>query len=276
MDNYCSEKCGYSFNYPALASCNCTYYGTFLEVTNIPSGNTPPVTFDAKGYNVASMTIYRPSVHRFNGDNADGELVITHTPSTSGPILKVCIPLMGGVQSTDGGQFITDIIKGSVLSLHAVNDNTMLRLDNHSLNSVVPSSSYFFYQSDDGTTSIIVYGLTSAVVINTSVMNSLASLVEPASAPSIFPAVANLEYNKGGPSSGDTNEEYYMDCQPTGNSEETEGVFFSKKADIINDMSLMLSSEMINYVLLIIIFVTVLFAVFQGIKLLSGQANGSE
>jgi hypothetical protein len=197
-DNNCNEKCGYSFNYPNLVTCNVTLFDTNLFVSNISSGSSPPVTFNYNAYNVVSMDIYSPSVHMFNGNRTDGELIISHQPVTFGPNLVVCVPLIKGATSTPGGRFIADIINSSVSNLHATGDKGTVQLKDASLSSVVPKKPFFYYQSD--AYDVVIYGMDNGIFIDTAVMTALQSLIKPEQK-TIFPQKDYLEYNAAGPGS---------------------------------------------------------------------------
>ena len=63
-DNYCDEKCAYSFDYKTSGNCNVNNYGSYLQLS-YDASNPPPVTFNGYTYYVEKIEIYSPSLHLF-------------------------------------------------------------------------------------------------------------------------------------------------------------------------------------------------------------------
>jgi len=87
----CDYKCAYSFNYGTSNSI-ATNQGEYLSLS-YENKSTPPVKYNSAEYRVDNVRIYFPSLHTFNGRQTDGELIIEHTPVTTGNKLLVCVPI---------------------------------------------------------------------------------------------------------------------------------------------------------------------------------------
>jgi hypothetical protein len=276
LDNYCDEKCAYSFNYQISNICNATNYGSYLYLNYFDSGTVSPVTFNANTYKVENIEIYSPSLHYFNNQTIDGEVIITHIPTSIGKPLIVCIPIsVTGRQATTATQIIEDIINAAVGKPLKQGDPTMtIKLNNYSLNSIVPVTPFFFY-TDTNDYNIVVYGLSNAISVNQSVIAGLQTIITGVSDIK-YPSVQYLEYNKTGPSMGLNGEsQIYIDCQPTGNSEETEQVTYSKNATN-NDMGSVLNSPVVIFIVAALIFVFLIIMIHNFlVYLTSGAASTS-
>jgi len=262
MDNYCDEKCAYSFNYQTSNICTATNYGSYIHLNYIDSGTQPPVKFNSNTYTVDNIEIYSPSLHNFNGQTVDGEIIITHFANNIGNPLIVCIPFVAsGRPANEGTQIITDII--NTTSSHPLKQGSPsinIKLNNYTLNSIVPTTSFFYYNNTNNY-NIIVYGLDNAISVNPSVITSLQKMITPVSSVQ-YPNVEYLEFNKYGPSKEETtgDGQIYIDCQPTGNSTETEAVTYNKSPTTYDTGSIF-QSPIFMYIVLALICVVILIII---------------
>ena len=265
-NNYCDDKCAYSFKYTTSSTCTVKSYGSYLYL-NYDSGSQPPVTFNGNTYNVDNIEIYSPSLHLFNGVKQDGEVIITHKQTSIGGPLIVCIPLSSSnTQSTEATQIITDIINGS--SQLKNGDSINIKLNDYNLNNIVPLSPFYYYEESNGN-NIIVYGLKQAISINASVILTLQTIITPF-ADTKYPAVDYYYFNKYGPSMGDLGDgQIYIDCQPTGNSEDTTQVEYSKSA-INNDLGSILNSKVTIFIISVFIIIVLLIIIYKLLLYLTG------
>ena len=263
IDNYCDEKCAYSFKYKSYINCNAKNYGTSLYLSYIDSSPVPPVTFNSINYRVSSIEMYSPSLHYFNGKQTDGELIITHTPTGAGKNLVVCIPMSVSGQQTPASQVVTDIINSAVNKPLNQGDPEMNITVNNTLDSVVPMKPFFYYQGGDGT-NIIVYGLSDSIGISDVTINDLRKLI-PIPPTILFPSGAYVDLNKNGPTVGNGDSEIFIDCQPTGNSEVVEQVTFAKN-QVNNDISSNTLIQYIVYAIGVIIMAAILYGIYRLIQ----------
>ena len=261
----CNYKCNYYFKYPK-SSTSATNYGSFISLS-YETSNTPPVIYNDIKYNVSSIQIYSPSLHLFNGSTVASEIVVIHTPvpgSTSGNPLNVCIPInTQGEGNPVSTNIITNVINAVSTGSPSQGESTS-QIDEFSLDDLIPRKSFYSYKSTatNETKTIqqfVVYGINNAIVIIANTQTILTNLLPIASA-TTFLSTPNLFVNTKGPSlKTDASDDIYIDCRPTGNSDETQTVSSSSstKSQTTNDLTTYLSSPYVMYILFAVIFIIV-------------------
>jgi carbonic anhydrase len=280
----CKLKCAYSFNYP-ISNCVATNKKYYISLT-YDTTSIPAVKFNNDNYNVSKIHIFSPSIHLFNGSKLDGEFIIEHTPLAGGSNLFVCIPIISdGSSSTD----LQNIISTVSNQAPAQGESTNINLSNFTLNSIVPMKSFYSY-SVGNKAHFIVYDRKNAISINSESMKTLQSLItstndESSVINSIFLTTTDpttgqpilVSINTDGPRNEDTigDGQIYIDCRPTGNSEESTDITYVKPAIT---MDFTINSIMQNPVLLFIVSsifaILFLYIMYYAITYLSnGKAN---
>jgi hypothetical protein len=182
--------------------------------------NVPPVMYNEVKYNVSKIMLFSPSLHLFNENKVDGEIIIEHNPETGGQNLFVCIPIVKSADSTTASSLLTQVILGVAANAPAANETTTLNLSDFTLSKIVPKSPFFSYSGtyNNSTADFIVFGQNYAIPLNEKVLNALGSIIKPFPLPMLGD---NLFFNAKGPnSSGSVGDGIYISCQPTGSSEE--------------------------------------------------------
>ena len=136
----CDLKCNYQPNYKTTTITG-SNKGEYLRYAFAPS-NTPPVVFNSDQYNVSDMRLYSPSLHTYNGQQADGELIIKHTNVTQNEQLLVCIPILSGASSAGVAD---SIISQVALKAPAKNAQTDIRQPSFSISNLIPKSGFYNY-----------------------------------------------------------------------------------------------------------------------------------
>jgi hypothetical protein len=214
----CDLKCSYNFNYSDSNS-TAQNYGSMLMLSYEKS-NIPPVVYNNNKYNVGGIIITCPSIHTFDGNKVDAELIIEHIPIVSGKPMFVCIPIIKSGDSTTSGNILKEVIDKVSSLAPGQNDSTNLNISGFNLQKIVPLKPYYSYTGIDGLTGdIIVYDKTFAIPLST---NSLTSLTKILQAFPITITGGHLFYNPLGPNQNAPGSEgdIYISCQPTGSSEE--------------------------------------------------------
>jgi len=121
----CDLKCSYSYKYHQ-SNLVATNNGVFISLS-YDKGTTSPVVYNARKYFVSKINIYSPSLHRFNDNNVNAELVIEHAPEIGGELLYVCIPIIESTNSSDSSNLLTEIIQSVVNNAPSVNETTNLK-----------------------------------------------------------------------------------------------------------------------------------------------------
>lgn len=166
----CNLKCQYIMFYT-----NDTYtianVGTNLVLTP-QTINSKNVTFASQNYTLNNIQIYKypenetDVIHKFNG-TVVGELIINHSLiSSPNKQLNVCIPIQKGTSSV-----IDDFIKSAPVREQSTASGTMT----FSLNSIIPSNTYYTYTSTNNINTI-VFDVADAVTIDeshTSILNAI-------------------------------------------------------------------------------------------------------
>lgn len=255
----CNLKCAYSFKYKPSSS-SATNYGTYIKLT-YDQGSIPPVVFNTVNYDVSEIDIYSPSIHQFNNSPADAEIVIKHLANGSANYpVYVCIPITSNGPTSPSTQSITDIITSVASGAPTTGESVAIQFTdpNFTLDKVVPFSAYYNYTGQDNV-NYIVYGLKNAITITTSTLSSLQSVIGPMTQ-IIAPTTNLLFLNPTGPVSGVGDNEIYIDCKPTGNSEETVEVT-NIKSQTQNDLGNVFSSPLFMFVISALIFIILIVVI---------------
>jgi hypothetical protein len=133
LSGYCDLKCDYSFYYQPTS---CSVYINTLEtpVTSLnftydknPTGMNQ-VLYNGIEYDVSMVQIYSPSIHFFDCNLTDGEIVIVHQ-SNNGLILNVCLPItsyQGANPNYYGEQLVASMINNGISTVAS----NQLQIDN--------------------------------------------------------------------------------------------------------------------------------------------------
>jgi len=210
----CSLLCSYNHKY-GIYSPNVTNKKSYLSLNY--SGKTNPVTYNNVNYNVNEIRIYQPSLHKYNGLLADGEILIIH--GGSGKNLIVSIPFKVGSKTDKGSVQLSSILEESALRTPNEKESVTLTLGDFSLDNFIPDKKPFLsysgtlpYSPCNGSYSYIVYDITNALNITNNLSKKLQKIIQYTS---VEIKTANLFYNKQGANANKSdNAEIYIDCQP--------------------------------------------------------------
>jgi hypothetical protein len=214
----CEQKCFYGFDYS----------NTLLIAKNLRSellftcenSQAPPVTYNNLNYNVASFSLFAPSLHQWNGAKVDGEIIIEHIPVYGGKNLYTCIPLMktNSTSNSTNSNLINQIITETSKNAPGNGDTFNLTINNFNLQNIVPLAPFYNYygKSKSYNGDFIVFDKTNSISLSSKTFSLLKSLIKPSS---IVMFGGFLYYNPKGPNQGN-NSDIYISCQPTGSSNE--------------------------------------------------------
>jgi len=214
----CNLKCDYYFNY---SNSNCVVTNNHYALTlSYDKSTTPPVTYNNNNYIVSDINIVSPSLHLYNSNLTNAEVLIKHTPVTSGPIFTVCIPIKVFSSFSNSNSLMDQIISGASIGAPSSGLTSNLPLTNYNLTSLVPKAPFFSYSANYA--DYIVFDITSAIPITTTSLQKLGNIIKPFPGANPIQAGPLLYYNKKGPSASKTltNNDIYIDCQPTDASQE--------------------------------------------------------
>jgi carbonic anhydrase len=223
----CDSKCLYNFKYNES---NLTVKNNGINISMIcDNNNVPPVIYNGVKYSVSQIMLFSPSLHLFDGNNVNAELMVEHIPESGGQNLFVCVPIVNSNDSSTASTLLSPVIKSVAAKAPSANETTILNLSGFTLNKIIPKSPFFSYSGSysNSTADFIVFGINYAIPLNSTILTSLSSIIKPFKLPMIG---NNLFFNEKGPNLTDSvGDGIYISCQPTGSSEE--------KIDIINDVN---------------------------------------
>jgi hypothetical protein len=272
----CDLKCVYNFKYKE-STLTAKNNGVNISLT-YDNSNIPPVLYNQEKYNVSQIIILSPSLHLFNNNKVEGEIIIKHTPESGGQNLFVCIPIIKSADSTTASILLTQVISGVASNAPAANETTNLNLSGFTLSKIVPKSPFFSYSGAFGnlTADFIVFGKNYAIPLNEKVLTALCSIIKPFPLPMIGD---NLFFNAKGPnSSGSVGDGIYISCQPTGSSEEETDIT-NDKSSTNSDVSISIENLMNNstfqLVIKIIVGCILFLLIFAGLALAYSKLAGT-
>lgn len=267
----CDLKCAYNFNYPE-SSLVAKNEGIAISLS-YDNGSSAPVNYNSSKYNVAKVLIFAPSLHLFNNQKMDGEVIIEHNPQDGGPQLLVCIPLTKSGDSTSAGNLISQIINNTGTSAPAERETTSIHLSGFTLDKIIPKGAFYAYSGmySSSMAEFIVYGNTYAIPISSKTFQVLNKIIKP------FPLLMTgkkLFINEKGANTSGTfvADDIYISCQPTGTSNHKFDIINKKEKDSISwDFNL----ETLIYILSILlgcaVFITIFYVISYGFNAISGE-----
>jgi hypothetical protein len=222
----CDLKCSYNYKYTQSNSI-ATNKGVYISLT-YDKGTSSPVNYNSQKYYVSEITIYNNSLHSFNGNIVNSEIIIEHAPEMGGDLLYVCIPIISSTNTTDASTLLSDIIQ--IVSSNAPNEGetSSLNISNFDLNNIVPKKPFYAYTGTSGLKGqVIVYGMNYAIPLNETSLTNLTKIIQPYPLPL---SGGNLFFNKIGPNNIQLNDGIYISCQPTGSSDDEINVTYTKSS----------------------------------------------
>ena len=263
----CESKCSYAFNYPTTNSTTVSNYGAYLQFTYELS-NTSPVLYNNKSYNVSSITLYSPSLHKYNSATANGEVVIRHSPVNGGNPLYVVIPLSTGGLTTGGSQVVSRVINAASKSAPSAGKNTNKGVGEFSLNSFIPMKQFYSYTTSK--LDCIVFDISNAIGISTDDLSIFKKIITAAPS-NPFTQSTSLFINTKGPTNSITGggSDIYIDCQPT---DQVMGTVTKDKKSI-NDLG---TQENLMYLVYVVVFMFLIFILYFTMKYITNLGGDSE
>ena len=143
----CDLKCSYSFHY-SNSSCIATNRGDYISIS-YDKNSSPPVLYNATGFDVKEIRLYTPSLHSYNDSRTDGELIIVHTSNTGAKPLLVCIPIKSNNSSSVSALFFKTLIDTIASSAPSDGETTTVNIPKFNLDLLVPKKPFFSYSASE-------------------------------------------------------------------------------------------------------------------------------
>lgn len=201
----CTEKCKLIYKY-GLSNCVITNKGTYLDIECASAPNV--INYGGTNLTVSSVRLYLKSLNTYDGFNADGELIITHTAG-GGKNVYICIPIVNNEKSGTSSKWFSKIIPFSPTKKDT---SIPINVNNFTLNDVIPQSAFYIY--DGGTFSwgcsksdeMIIFHKDQAINMKNREFKTLSSLIKnEARVIVITPKADEMNFNKKGTSNGPGN-----------------------------------------------------------------------
>lgn len=227
----CSLKCLLWYKY---GSSSCTVTNQ-IDHLRISYDGESDVMFNSLPYKPSEMRIFKPSIHTFDGQQADAEMIVVHTGSGGG--LLICIPIMGStsVNASTGSNVLDDIISNAPEQ----KQTTTLNMHDYNLNFLIPKSGYFSYtasmpygECDNKPYEYVVFPK-SSMTLSKETINTLGSHIHDSY---ISAKQGDIYWNEKGTKSNGFNGEgqIYIDCQPTGQGDDGTEIMFKERTSVVD------------------------------------------
>ena len=217
----CDLKCDYHFMY-ATAMSTVKHEESYLEMSYTET--TPSVFFNSEGYKVDASRLYCPSLHSYDGSNADAELIIVHSSLSGAQTLMVCVPVRAATVAKSALDGVVEAAVGGAARVGETATVGALRLTGL-IPHGVPLYSYTgttpWLPCEQTTVNYVVFR-DSPAPISAASLAALQKLVRPSS---VQPLAVPLFVNKkgaqpgGGGGMAEGGGDLTFDCQPVSSSD---------------------------------------------------------
>lgn len=147
-------NCVYSVDMCSGASLTISSDRTHLSLSCSKSGSV--VSFYGTSYVPSEIRIYSPSLHTYNGSNADAELLIVHTPSSSGTSsgggspaadgLIVSVPISLSSSSSNNIDLAAIIETSNTINVNTISVNPSVAMNyDVNANNFIPNKPFYVY-----------------------------------------------------------------------------------------------------------------------------------
>ena len=215
----CDRLCKFNYEYPQ-SNLSVLNQGSYLKI-GYENSSTPSVIFNNIEMSVDEIRLYRPSLHQYNGNGADAELIIKHIGNGSNVL--VCVPISISASKTASSDLLDTILSNTLSKAPNQGESTQINIKNFTLNDFVPTASFYSYKGTlpydpcTGSYNYVVFDKGDSAQISTTGFSNLSKLISKR-----FSQIKTNEffYNKTGSAEGlkttDLGDDYYLECNPTG------------------------------------------------------------
>ena len=217
----CDLKCEYRFNYQnssIVAQNNGDYLLIKYENTSVP-----PVLYNGEAYSIGEVRIYSPSLHKYNGSQADAEILISHSSGSQN--LIVSIPLKVSAIKSKSSKFF-DLLSENIANLaNKPGQQVMINNTLMNLNDFVPEKKYYSYSGTlpylpcNGTNDYVVFSMSEDAysTISSSALKKFRNVISVSSITTKSNKFfASTKVARMGTGASDDDNDIYIECNPTG------------------------------------------------------------
>jgi carbonic anhydrase len=173
--NKCSTTCSYVYDYNNYNALTVERKKKYLK---LDLDGIDKISINKSKSKVTDIRLYQPSIHHFDGKQADAEIIIEHE-SDNNNITLVCIPILKSDGRGLSIDFFRQIIRFTNSKTQSINVNSL------TLNDIVPSGGFYYYNDKypyefcETDANVIVFGLNSSIKISSKDLTKLQSLISP-------------------------------------------------------------------------------------------------
>jgi hypothetical protein len=275
----CIEKCDcilYSAksNYNAKNENNAKFIIT-------PEEDVSKINFYGKNKALVNISIYSPSIHYFpNATSVDGEMILEFKDNAA-----ICIPFGKSGPNTHGSNLLASII--TICNNQLTDSSSATRnIPEFSLVDLIPINKPF--QTYDALPwRIIVFSYNSSIYLNDTACKNLANLLKnkPTIPEYCYQKNVNIYTvgkntpvsqftNQDGISNGNVGDDIYIDCSPTGQSDEEEVLINKTNSNADSSFEItknISSSKLFQAMMFGILIICVLMALYGLTSAFSGK-----
>lgn len=247
----CFYKCKYDFVYLNIGTCNAINQENMIQL-DYPENRNETIKYNNLTYSPRQIFIYYPSYFNYydtsniNGKKADAEISIYHTNESSSPLI-VNIPIYISTDTNSvASSLVTEIIKNVSKNAPGKNEQTTINfVNNFSLKNIIPVKPFYTFYDTTKSSKYIIFGNENSINISSDTYNNMLSkILKEYTASSTKKNNQFIYYNLNGPNSNPEENDIYISCNPTGNSEDTKKVVYD--IDIPISKSSLYNKEVIS------------------------------
>jgi carbonic anhydrase len=216
----CNLKCKLWYKY---GNSSCLLKNNKDQLISTYDGDSD-VMFNSVPYTPTEIRFFKPSIHTYDGQHADAELIIVHKGGSGG--LLICVPIT--VSQARSASVGTNIIEDICAHASTSSEVTTLNIHDYNANFLIPKSSYFSYtgplpfgecNSKLNVQYVVFHHKQGSISISQASLDNLGNLIHD-SYISVYEGKSFFN-ETGTNSNGFAGEgQIYIDCQPTGEDEE--------------------------------------------------------
>ena len=191
--NSCKENCVFNFNYNPNSTCELINKGDYLE---IKTDGKNKVTYNSIKITLKNVRLYVPSLHTFDGEHTDAELILKHDGGTKN--YMICLPIKSSSGSGDSVNFFSQISSHIPFE---VDSPANVNVKNWSLNKIMPAPKTPFYNYNGGSPyppcnmhcKMIVFDNDHAGIINSADLDLIKKTIKPVASDKIIETMTGQE-----------------------------------------------------------------------------------
>jgi carbonic anhydrase len=272
VTNTCSLKCELSFSYND-SSCVAKNQGDHISLS-YDQTKSSPVIYNLTSYTVSDIRIYWPSLHTYNGNRADAELIIIHNSNTGKSPLFICVPIVKGSSTTTSATVLNTIIGNISKNAPNSGSKTTVNIKKYNLNDFVPKKPFYTYVATQPyipcstipNNYVVFTPSQGSININDAAYEVLTAVIKPQTY--TIKKITNkannqLAYNAKGPVTMRNDSQIYIDCQPVGQSDESEIVVNSTGTSNPITAANTLNNPVVQFFLGSLIFIVFIMGIYK-------------